>query len=356
MKRQIVIEEHTTVHAELSTSQLRTSGRPRLIVRCTLGEQVVFGEASPLPGFGCDSLESARASLQVLSVDQIEAGAAWLVEQFRAHGACTVLADWLRLNEVFSTSSPAARFCWEMLCARRAAQLCDVSLFRLLGRDVAGRQLLTSQVLDPLAPELLEKARSFFAQGVATFKLKCGRSLNDEVQAIRLLSQALGDSLRLRIDVNRAFTAQQAHQLLGELRDLPIEWFEDITDDPAGWESLRAPGVRLAVDEALGDGDVEVARYADVLVVKPMALGGFSAGLKWRDWAEQAGKTICVSHLFDGALSLEATCALAFCIQSFPGAAGLSAHAGLWGEDISQQGASKFSWLMPERMIVPNSP
>lgn len=350
---ELLLRRVQSAHSVVVTSQLRTSGREHLILGYRDGERWVEGEASPLPGFGRDDIDWAHRCLSALRPQAIELAVALLVDHFHRGEPCLDAQLWSELTELFECESPSARFCWEMLCARAAAEHLGVSLFQLLCKRPRQRMLATSQVLDPLSIGFLQRAQDFWLQGVRTFKIKCGRSLHEEVDAIAQLCSLLDqptERLSLRIDANRGFDTDSARELIATLRDAPIQWYEDLTPDPSAWKILRNDVNLFAVDEPLVERGAEAAASADVLIIKPMALGGFSSSLALCSFAAQNAKEVCVSHLFDGALAFEATAALAFCVQTATGAAGLSLHAGLEGH-----ANARFSWLFCDRMIVPNN-
>src|SRR5690606_23657677 len=282
-----------SAHETVVTSQLRTSGREHLILSYRDGETWVEGEASPLSGFGHDDIEDAHRSLSALKPQHIEQGVRHLMEHFKQGEPCLKVELWREIAALFGCESPSARFCWEMLCARVAAQRCGVSLFRLLCGDIAALSLATSQVLDPLSTGFFERAEHLWGQGVRTFKLKCGRALHQElasiVQLYRLFEQQK-DALHLRIDANRGFSTQAALTLIQALRETPVEWYEDLTSDPFSWRDLRVSSSVLAVDEPLVEYGTAAASFADVLVIKPMALGGFSSSLELCSFAVQHEK------------------------------------------------------------------
>ncbi len=364
MTARLWLEQRRSHHQQIVTSQLRTSGRPYLLLHYQCESAHLRGEASPLIGFGRDDLDEAARDLSTVDVLALEEGANRLVRFYREVGCCAQSSIWESLTDLFSTTSPSARFCWEMLCARLASHRLTLNLFELLGAPV-DRTLLTSCVLDPLGDRVFDVARSFVRQGVRTFKLKCGRDLESELSVlgeIRKIPRELGlsSSVCLRLDLNCALGHRAARSFLSRLDPNEIQWVEDPTGETRSWSELSQAGIRLAMDEPLSTcslGEAETrATACDVLILKPMALGGFSACFRLAQWAKSEGKTICVSHFFDGPLSFEATAALAFAVQSPSVAVGLSAHAGLAGDAGAAPALAEFSWLLSDRMIVPINP
>lgn len=350
MIERLWIEQVQRHHDPVVTSRRSIVGRPALFLHGVMDGRDCVGEASPLDGFGSDSLERAQAALESITIAQVESAARALAQHFREHGHCSALSAWETVEQIHALDSPSARYGFEMLCARICAQMCGTDLFGLLRATGSIRQLSTSQVLDPLAPDFLARLICAHQQGVKTFKLKCGRDVHAEVAALNQALRAVARDVRFRLDANRSYSLADAHVLLAQLNKEQCEWCEDLTDDPTQWDGLLRHGVALAVDEPLVRGAERAAQFAQVLVVKPMALGGMSACYRWAQWARAHQRGVCVSHLFDGPIAFEATSALAFSIHSVRGAAGLSDHVGLGPPE-----KPRFPWLFPDRIIVPFS-
>jgi L-alanine-DL-glutamate epimerase-like enolase superfamily enzyme len=102
----------------------------------------------------------------------------------------------------------------------------------------------------------------------------------------------------------------------------------------------------VALDEPLARGltQEQVSLVApDVVVLKPMALGGFSACVKIAEWAQRERIALCVSHLFDGNVAMGATIQLAFAVQTPKFATGLGEHVALASDPSGAPGATGFS-------------
>ncbi len=356
--------ERRSEHPAVQTSQLTIAGRPFLLLEYQSDKLSLFGEAAPLSGYGQDSLSQARDELLRLRAEELDAGAELLAAEVE-RGASLMRADlWRRLPWENTLSSPAARFCADMLVARLCAAKRNVSLFDLFPARSQRAFLPTSEVLDPLREGELERLEGFFLQGVRCFKLKCGRDAEQELDFIARLRErhpvtaCESDKVLLRLDFNRALAPVGAHAFFRSLDPRGVQWIEDPTPRAEDWFALSDYGIPLAADEPLSWEPREnwsLFEVAQVLVVKPMALGGFGRCLDLADHAGRSEQSICVSHLFDGPCSFEATAALAFSIHSAPGAVGLSEHAGLKGARLGSSPALEYSWLKPDRLIVPKS-
>ena len=326
----------------MTTSRLRLVGRKRAILRLIDDDLDEAAEAAPLVGYGSDGFERAFAELQRVDCDGILRAADRAVQAF-AGWCAAVSCDQRCLQRsptdeaaeaARSVSSPSARFCIEALVLRIAAKRLGVSLVDVVTREPVADTLRTSAVIDPRQPGFLDVARELFKAGVSTFKLKGGLDPDAEVQAVFAL-RGLHPDVRVRVDANGSWTVEQAVSFMQRSVE-QVEWFEDPVLGGAELSRVRSlvPRAALAWDEPFCTRDVSSPELSlvDVVVLKPMAAGGFSGCARWARKARQLGKEVCVSHLFDGPLALEACIALAFAIQTPRLACGLGRHAGLTSE------------------------
>lgn len=315
---------HDATHPAVNTARIRLDGRPSLILRWTTPDGVFEGEASPLPGFGDDSFARARASLEPFDAATFESLVALGRDSFEAI-----------FTETRNIESPSARFAVETCVLGRLAQLAQRPLWQLLRNPSAPappERLPTSALLDPNSTEVIEHAQRLFDAGVHTFKLKVGHRIEHELDLLGQLRRRLGPDLRLRVDPNSTWTDEEASQLQAVNDALRIEWLEDPTEEADTWHELQC-SIPLAADEVLV-GEEPSATFLDwlhagVVVLKPMALGGFSACLEWARIAERTGRVVNVSHFFDGPIALDAAIQLAFAVQSPEVTPGLGLHDGL---------------------------
>lgn len=330
------IQTLSTEHAPLGTSRLSIAGRPFLFATWRReGERPVFGEAAPLSGYGDDDFGRAEAALDRLSAGELLEVARAAAADFRSEDQGLLYSERSPLGVVSAwssdISSPSARFCAEMLVLGAVAGSCGVPVWRLLASEYVALALRTSAVVDPLSPSWFEDFEAHHARGVRTFKFKCGRDAEREKAA--LLRALCADGVALRLDPNGAFRMPAVERFLGSLPLERIEWIEDPMPELSDWSALRDnTGLPLALDEPLARGlSFEQASVLapDVIVLKPMALGGFAACIGWAKWARVRQTSVCVSHLFDGNAAMSATIQLAFAVQSPMFAAGLGEHVAL---------------------------
>ena len=289
-----------------------------------------FGEATPLSGFGLENLDESVAALQDflpqligLSVDTIPP----VLEQFEQHfpAACCAL------------SALDCALC-DLLAKRRGLSVAGLFCEQPL-KEFSVNCLLSEQSIDAV----LRQAMTKLDQGFVDFKLKVGAwSLLDDVECVRRLRACLGGDARIRLDANGAWSCATAQRALEQLRVYDIEFIEQpvAVDDIAGLAYLRARQIiPIAADESVADlqaaEGVLAAGAADILMVKPSALGGPHRTMKIVNLAAEKGCSLVFSSLLDGAI------ARAMVAQLAAATPGVYAHGLATGEFFSADIASE---------------
>lgn len=111
-----------------------------------------------------------------------------------------------------------------------------------------------------------EMAAYYVERGFGTLKTKAGANLEEDVEMVRGVRDAVGEKLKLRIDPNRAYSPQQALELARRLEPYHLEYLEQpIPAEPlsdASWlrgetsvpialnESVTGPASVLAILQA----------------------------------------------------------------------------------------------------------
>ena len=175
--------------------------------------------------------------------------------------------------------------------------------------------------------ETVAAAVAATAAGFGTLKLKAGahepaRTLVDRILEVRA---AVGPAIALRLDVNGAWTLDEAIARLRPL-DGALEYVEQPlpVGERGGSARLRTlVGVPVAADEAVTSPEVAAALLArgsaDVLVVKPARVGGPAAVAEIAGMAAARGVPIVVSSLFETGIGLAAAIACAATLPDVPG-------------------------------------
>ncbi|HEU5311630.1 MAG TPA: enolase C-terminal domain-like protein, partial [Candidatus Eisenbacteria bacterium] len=144
-------------------------------------------------------------------------------------------------------------------------------------------------------------------RGFGTIKIKVGGAVPaDDVARVRAARQEVGSHVRIRVDANQDWSEAEAVAALRAMESFGIEYCEQPV--PAGAiESMArvraAVSVPIAADESVADATsarrVLEARAADVIVVKPMALGGLHAARAVAAQAQEFGAGVVVTSLLE---------------------------------------------------------
>ncbi len=217
-------------------------------------------------------------------------------------------------------------------------------------------------IVPALGPEAVARlvVDAVAVDGCTTVKVKVaerGQGFAADVARVAAVRAALDDcgatEGRIRVDVNGAWTLEQAVARLAVLDDLAggLEYAEQPCATLEEMADLRElVGVRLAVDEGVrlasgghgagtsgGDGELvrRVRAGADVLVLKATPLGGVRRSL---EIAAAVGLPVTVSGALDSSVGLSAGLALAAALPAEPYACGFGTGR-LLAADLTEETA-----------------
>ena len=141
-----------------------------------------------------------------------------------------------------------------------------------------------------------EIASLYVEQGFSTLKTKAGSDMNEDLEMVRGVRDAVGMKLKLRIDPNRAYSPQEAAELARQLEPYELEYLEQpIPAEPladAAWlrEQSRTP---IALNESVTDPasvwEILQAGAAEFLLPDTYAAGGLLPCVKIGHLGEAAG-------------------------------------------------------------------
>lgn len=281
------------------------------------GERGV-GEATPLPGW-TESIEKCREALTRAGELANERG--WEAALSR-------------------TDAPAARHGLALALADARARSKGVPLYRELGGEQCVESVPVNATLgDAPREQTVREARKAIADGFATLKVKVGaRPPEADVSRLRAVRDAVGPDIELRADANGAWTPGQARDALDGFADAAVSYVEQPlpADDLAGHARLRGGPVGVALDESLRTHTITTVLAedaADVVVLKPMVLGGPDRARAVARQARKVDVGVVVSTTIDAVVGRTGAVHLA---ASLPGirASGL-ATAGLLADDLA---------------------
>lgn len=267
----------------LATARGEIATRRGLLVAVRRDGDRGIGEASPLPGW-TEPLDACRAALD---------------------GAAATPAALDRLDD-----APAARHGLSLALRDADARAAGRSLADALADgDPSERVPVNATVGDGAAESTASAARAAVASGFDCVKVKVGAGdLARDVERLRAVREAVGSTVALRADANGAWDRGTAARALDVFADLGLAYVEQplAATDLAGHRDLRGRGVGVALDESVARLGVDAALdadAADVLVLKPMALGGPARTVDAARRARRAGVEPVVSTTVDAAVA-----------------------------------------------------
>lgn len=246
----------------LRTADGAIESRTGFLVRVRTEKRRGLGEATPLPGW-TESVEECRAALD------------------RAGDQLSVQGPDPTLEAI--ADAPAARHGLSLAIADLRARRLDVPLVRELGggsRSRSRRIRVNATIGDGSVSTAVEAAEDAVAEGFDCLKLKVGaRDLDADVARIEAVRDAVGPDVELRADANESWDRAVAESALDRLGEHDVAYVEQplSAGDLVGHAKLRGGPVGVALDESVATADLDRlldVGAADVLVCKPMVLGG----------------------------------------------------------------------------------
>jgi L-Ala-D/L-Glu epimerase len=168
--------------------------------------------------------------------------------------------------------------------------------------------------------EAAEAARNAVVQGFGCVKVKVGvaTSFDEEIERVAAIRDAIGKNTKLRLDANGAWSVPQAIGILHTLSQYDIELVEQPVpaQNIEGLKEVRRKGrVPIAADEAVAnlvDADRVISeRAADILVLKPVMLGGMEITSYITRKAQENGLQSFVTTALESGVGIAATLHLA---------------------------------------------
>lgn len=289
-------------------------------------ERAAVGESAPMPGFGLESFAASVAALRLAAKQLIS------LTENEISGA---IRDLRHLAPV--AAAPAARHAIDLALHDFLGICWGVSIARLMGGPDALEQVPANATIPRIpASELGPLAEQYVVEGVTTVKLKVGGGpLAEDLDRLRALRDAGGASLRIRVDANQAWTEDEAIAALRAMEPFRLEFAEQPVraDDIASLGRVRAScGVTIAADEAVRDfataQQIVEENAADILVVKPMVLGGLLPARTVACFAREHGHDVVVTAFLDSVVGRHGAAHLAASLGPTPYAHGVGAPRG----------------------------
>ena len=267
-------------------------------------------------GLGESSLLPERSAETAAFLTEVEEACAWALGRSLTSVSHQGVPDlWRRAGSGVEIAA------WDALARSRGQSL---TAFGSLGPPVEA--VAVNALVTAAEPEAVRAAcAAAAAAGYRAVKLKCGLAGAAGREALRIAAarQGLGEGVKLRIDANGAWSERQATSVLRAAARYDLEYAEQpvAAGDLAAMRRLRArTGTPIAADEDVTsreDVDRVIAEEAaDVVVLKPLQLGGIGHTLRAAAAAREAGLSVTVTSSIDSAVGVAAALHVAAILHS----------------------------------------
>jgi o-succinylbenzoate synthase len=323
----------------LITSRGVTTRRKGFLVKLQSNRDTIgMGEVAPLAEYGTESIDEAAHELERLTA--MTSFPSW-------PDSLESLNAWSEKVKLQAERTPAVRFGIESALLAGICQDQELRLEEFLCEDRVEKVHVNALLSGKNEEEIIASAKEACANGFRTLKVKIGiKSVTADVNLLKDL-RALCSEQKLRVDVNGAWSLEQALQFAEQALPYKLEYIED----PLAKERLadlktlhRQSKIPIAVDEGarsatevkqLINGDM-----CDIIVLKPTAIGSYA---ELEDiFFCKGSEGIVVSSLMESSVGLSYLTACAAAFGSMQAAHGLSTALYLSRDTLKQP-------LIPER-------
>ncbi len=132
-----------------------------------------------------------------------------------------------RIKELddFTAFNATVKSAFDMALYDLAAQHAGLPLYKYLNGNK--KPLETDLTIGISEPEAMAaRAVEFKNNGVRIIKIKLGRDGKTDIRTVQMIREAVGNSIRLRIDANQGWDFETAREILVKLGDCDIDFCE----------------------------------------------------------------------------------------------------------------------------------
>jgi L-alanine-DL-glutamate epimerase-like enolase superfamily enzyme len=218
--------------------------------------------------------------------------------------------------------NPAAKAAIDIALHDILGKTCHKPLFMLMGGYRT--EVLTDITLSIKTPkEMAKDAAKAAERGFKALKVKVGVNPVEDVERIRLIRNAVGKDMQIRIDANQGWTRQQAIEVLNKIAKFNIQFVEQPVpaEDLKGLISVRKNSlVPVMADESVHSPEDAVrliqAEAIDLINIKLMKTGGILKARKIAAIAEAAGIPCMIGCMSESEIGIAAGAHLAAAVRN----------------------------------------
>jgi len=210
----------------------------------------------------------------------------------------------------------------------------DMALHDILGKT-AGKPLFMlmggyrTEVLTDItlgiksSKEMARDDGKAFGKGFKALKVKVGIDTAEDVERVRMIREAVGDDIKLRVDANQGWTPRQAIDVLSKIEKFDIQFAEQPVpaDNVKGLlEVKKHSSVPIMADESVHSPEDALrlirAEAVNFINIKLMKSGGILKGRKTAEVAEAAGIPCMIGCMSESELGIAAGVHLAAAVKN----------------------------------------
>ncbi|MFM2233120.1 MAG: hypothetical protein RJB31_1821 [Bacteroidota bacterium] len=229
----------------------------------------------------------------------------------------TALAE--RMNELHAhiAFNSTIKSAFDMALHDIAAKALNMPLYKFIGGQK--KTIQTDLTIGISSPEnMAEKAIAFVEQGVKIIKVKLGKNGKEDIERIKKIRMAVGESIQLRIDANQGWDYATALETLQAIEPFKIEFCEQPMHhylDPMLPALKKNTKIPIMADESVFDHfdaerliSNESCSYINIKLAKS---GGILEAIKIADTAAAHGIPCMLGGMVESRLALTAKVHLA---------------------------------------------
>ena len=193
-----------------------------------------------------------------------------------------------------------------------AAKDAGLPLYKFLGGTK--RTIETDMTIGIDSPEGMAKtALRYKNQGCTIIKIKLGKKVNEDIERVKLVRNAVGNDMTLRLDANQGWSFDDALFALGELKKYNIEFCEQPMrtwyDDKLPELNINSPIKLMADESCYNHHDARKlinSQSATYLNIKFSKSGGILEAQKIHEEALQKGVKCMIGSMLESRIALTA--------------------------------------------------
>jgi L-alanine-DL-glutamate epimerase-like enolase superfamily enzyme len=223
----------------------------------------------------------------------------------------------VELMDTTVEGNPAAKAAVDMALHDVSGKTVRKPLFMLIGGYRT--EVVTDITLGiKSAKEMADDATKAARRGFRALKVKLGTDPAEDVERVRMVREAVGEKMQMRVDANQGWTVKQAIDVLNKIMKFKIQFAEQPVpaEDIKGLcEVRRNSPVPIMADESVHSPEDALrliqAEAVDLINIKLMKCGGILKGRKIAEIAEAAGVPCMVGCMSESEIGISAAAHLA---------------------------------------------